>query len=115
VRPDGLRVKDILFALQRIRERCPLELSAFEADEMVQVWVIHHLQMMGEAAARVTPETRETATDVPWRELNALRNVLVHQYFGIDLIEVWNTVWMDVLPLEPSIVRLLATLDEVES
>jgi len=115
VRPDALRIRDMLFALRRIRDRCPDDLSTFEADEMVQVWVVHHLQMLGEAAARVSPETRQLEADIPWTEMNALRNVIVHQYFGIDIVEIWNTVWNDALPLQPSLEELLQILEVEDS
>jgi uncharacterized protein with HEPN domain len=64
---------------------------------MLQVWVIHHLQVIGEAARALSPEFRERHPSIPWKKTIALRNILVHEYFGIDMSQVW-TMTQDDLP-----------------
>ncbi len=56
---------------------------------MLQVWVIHHLQVIGEAARGVSALLRSRHPEVRWSEIIALRNLLVHEYFGISMREVW--------------------------
>jgi uncharacterized protein with HEPN domain len=64
--------------------------SSFEHDELLQVWMIHHLAIIGEAAARLSPALRQGHPEVPWSAIIGIRNVLVHGYFSIDLDEVWG-------------------------
>lgn len=60
--------------------------------------MIHHIQIIGEAASKLSPSFRKTHQDIPWPQIIKMRHVLVHDYFGIDLAEVWAAVERD-LPL----------------
>lgn len=57
----------------------------FDDDELVQVWVVRHLQIIGEAAGRLSDNMRRQQPDVPWRKIIRMRSVLVHGYFEVDL------------------------------
>ena len=54
---------------------------------------------MGEAAKRVSPVLRESIPEIPWRRLAGFRDVLIHQYEGVDLEEVWKRIEQDLPPL----------------
>ena len=69
MRSDADRLGDILGAIARIRERVTDSLDAFLGDEMLQVWVIHHLQVIGEAARGVSQPVRDTHPEAPWPEI----------------------------------------------
>ncbi len=106
------RLRDILEAIAVI-ERCrDCERSAFEQDEMLQVWFLRHLQIIGEAARRLPEEIRHLAPDIPWHKIIGMRNVLVHGYFAIDLDVVWNAVQQDVPLLKTAVEALLKKLEE---
>ena len=108
VRSERQRLLDALEALERIEKYAAHGRERFDQDELVQTWIIHHLEILGEALARVTAETQRLSPDIPWREITGMRNVLVHGYFGVDLDIVW-TVVTDHLPgLKDSITDLLA-------
>jgi uncharacterized protein with HEPN domain len=92
------RLLDILEAIARIERYVALGKARFLEDELIQVWMVHHLERIGEAAARLGREFQEAHPQVPWREMVAMRNLLVHEYFSVDLEEVWETVVRD-LPL----------------
>jgi uncharacterized protein with HEPN domain len=92
------RLLDILEAIARIERYVALGKARFLEDELIQVWMVHHLQRIGEAAARLGREFHEAHPQVPWRELVAMRNLLVQEYFSVDLEEVWETAVRD-LPL----------------
>jgi uncharacterized protein with HEPN domain len=72
--------------------------------------MIHHIQIIGEAAGSVSSELREAHPDVPWAEIISMRNILVHQYFGIDPEEVWTTVSNDVAELKKRMASILQLL-----
>ncbi|HEX6012985.1 MAG TPA: HepT-like ribonuclease domain-containing protein [Geminicoccaceae bacterium] len=103
------RLGDILESIAAIRRHAGRGRGAFEADELVQVWIIHHLQIIGKAAARLDPGLRATSS-APWAGIVGMRNILVHRYFGIDRDAVWAVVEHDLEPLEVEVRRLLAEL-----
>ena len=92
MRADRDRLADIIHAIDLIEPYVRRGRSSFEHDELLQVWMIHHLVILGEAAARLSPALREGYPEVPWTGMIGMRNVLVHGYFAIDLDEVWGIV-----------------------
>lgn len=77
---------------------------------MIQAWIVHHLEILGEALSHVPQGVRELAPLLPWSKATGMRNVLVHGYFGIDLDEVWNTAQRDLPGLREQISTLLNVL-----
>jgi uncharacterized protein with HEPN domain len=101
------RLLDILEAIARIERYVALGKARFLEDELIQVWIVHHLERIGEAAARLGREFHEAHPQVPWREMVAMRNLLVHEYFSVDLEEVWETAVRDLPLLKAQIQTLL--------
>jgi uncharacterized protein with HEPN domain len=101
------RLLDILEAIARIERYVALGKARFLEDELIQVWIVHHLERIGEAAARLGREFQEAHPQVPWREMVAMRNLLVHEYFSVDLEEVWETAVRDLPLLKAQIQTLL--------
>jgi uncharacterized protein with HEPN domain len=89
---------DVLEAIDRIGEYEIPDRETLNREQLIQVWVLHHLQIIGEAVNALAPEFEHRFPDVPWSEIIGMRNVLVHHYFGIDLDLVWAAVKRD-LPL----------------
>ena len=86
------RLQDILDAIANIERYASRGREAFERDELIQVWIVYHLQIIGEAVARLGHDFHSAHPEVPWAQIVAMRNILVHEYFGMDLDEVWQTV-----------------------
>ena len=82
--------------------------SDLEADRMLLFAVVHAIEVMGEAAARVSDETRRVAPDVPWGAIVGMRNRLIHGYFDIDTGIVWKTVSVEIPTLLPKLRALAA-------
>jgi len=95
MRDDHERVLDIIEAIDRIGKVSDRGKDFFYQDEMAQVWVIHHLQILGEAVRGISPEFRAEFPDIPWSEIIGMRNILIHHYFGIDRDAVWKVVEHD--------------------
>jgi uncharacterized protein with HEPN domain len=108
VRSDRDRLADILEAIGRIRERLPPAQEEFQASDLLQVWVVHHLQVIGEAANHLSPAFIDSHQEIPWRRIIGLRHALVHQYFGVDLDAVWSIAVDDLPPLETAVAAILA-------
>jgi uncharacterized protein with HEPN domain len=107
VRADNDRLLDILEAIAAIREQAQTR-EQFDADKMLRVWCLHHIVVIGEAAARVSERTRVQYASVPWRRVVAMRNAVVHAYFHVDWEEVWNVVEHDLEPLRAAIAASVA-------
>ncbi len=88
MRRDQERLRDILDAIEKIERYIPRGRAAFDNDELLQTWMVHHILIIGEAAARVSPAFRGLHTAIPWRQIIAMRNLLVHAYFTVDIAEV---------------------------
>jgi uncharacterized protein with HEPN domain len=110
MRNDSERLQDIIWAIDSIRKYSSIGFDAYAGDELVQVWIVHHIQIIGEAAACLSPALREQYPHVPWPDIVAMRNMLVHQYFGIDLQEVWDTVTCDLPSLRTHVDTILKRL-----
>jgi len=105
------RVLDMLEAIEQIERYAGRGRPALESDELVRVWVVHHLQVLCEAAAALGRDFHNAHPDIPWAEMVAMRNVLVHDYGGVDAAEVWRTVVRDLPPLKQKLIALAALLD----
>jgi uncharacterized protein with HEPN domain len=105
------RLQDILQAIEAIDRYRACERGEFDQNEMLQVWFLRHLQIIGEAARHVPDEARGMAPDIPWNKIIGMRNILVHGYFTIDLDIVWDAVQQDVPLLKPAVVALLKQLE----
>src|SRR2546425_4035565 len=90
MRRDQQRLSDILEALDWIAKSIADRTEAeFLADETLCYTVAQRLTVIGEAVARLTPAITARHNSVPWPDIVALRNILVHEYFGIH----WPLVW----------------------
>ena len=108
MRDDRERLQDILEAIERIERYALRGRSALYQDELVQTWVVHHLMIIGEAARSLSARFRVTNTEEMWAEAAGLRNVIVHQYFGIDLEIVWGVIERDLPALKQRVQEILA-------
>jgi len=107
MRDDGERLFDIAEAIERIKKYAGRGKEAFENDELIQNWIVHHLQILGEAAAKISKDFRNRHADIPWSKMIGMRNIPVHDYFGIDVDVVWPAVENDLPALERKIHKLL--------
>ena len=85
--------------------------SGSKATRCCKVWVVHHLQIVGEAARSISPALRVAHPEIPWNNVIAIRNLLVHEYFGVDIEEVWSTAVNDLPLLRPMVAAMLAESD----
>jgi len=107
MRSDEERLRDILQAIEKIEKYIAKGEEAFRNDEMLQVWFIHHIQMIGEASAKIATDFKEKHNSIPWQDIVDMRNILVHQYFGIDINQIWDTIQIDIPVVKRRISDLL--------
>ena len=110
MRTPRLLLQDILDAVAVIEQYTPATVAEFLANPPVQSHVIRHISIIGEAAGRVPQQLRDANAGVPWRQIIAMRNVMVHVYHGIKLERVYETARADVPTLRPVVEAMLASL-----
>ncbi len=106
MRDDGERILDMLDAIERIQRHAEKGRDAFDQDELLQTWVIHHLEIIGEAASKLSQALRDAHHEIPWPQIVAMRNVIAHEYFGIDLDAVWQVIERDLPSLKQNLERI---------
>ena len=105
------RLRDILEAIEKIERHAQKGRRAFEEGELLQVWFVRHLQVLGESARALPRDVRDLAPSVPWSKILGMRNILVHDYFDVDTKVVWDVVERDLPELKPEIAELLRKLE----
>ena len=109
MRPERLSLQDIVEAADNIafhignRSR-----EQFLGDRTVRAAVLHEITVIGEAAARLPGEFRGRHPEVPWTKIVAFRNLVVHEYFGLDWPIVWDTATRLVPVLREQVARVLS-------
>jgi uncharacterized protein with HEPN domain len=111
MRSDRERFLDMLEAIEKIEQRVG-SMKQFNRDPMLQVWVVHYLQIIGEAANRLSETVRTSHPEIPWEKIIGMRHVLVHGYFEIDLRLVWEAVERDIPDLKNKVTAILKGWEE---
>jgi len=83
-----------------------ISLAGFIKSTLVQDAAIRRLEIIGEAVRRIPPEVKTAVPDIPWKQIAGLRNVLIHEYFGVDLRLVWKVIAKDIPNLKKSVIKL---------
>ena len=84
-----------------------LDYESFRKDDKAVYAVIRAFEIIGEAARQIPESIREKNTNIPWREISAMRNKLTHEYFGVNIEVVWRTVQEDLSVIIPALKRML--------
>ena len=104
------RLEDILEAVGQIETEKTKGKSAFDNSRLVQVWMVHHLMIIGEAVRAIDPVVRAKYPSVPWRQIAGMRDILIHDYFRINQEIVWETVEKHLPALKTEVKRILDEL-----
>ena len=103
-----LRVEDILEAIEKI-ERYTQDMTSedFVLNELVFDAVVRNITIIGEAANHIPMETQYKYPGLPWNEMRGIRNILIHEYFGVSSSILWHTIKHDLPPLIPLLKAVL--------
>ena len=97
---DLVYVGHMLDTAQKVLEKIRgLSYRQFEEDENLRLALTHLIQVIGEAAARVSHAFRNSHPEVPWKAIVGMRHKVVHDYLNVDEDIVWDTVSQEILPL----------------
>lgn len=106
MKDDLLYINHILECILKIERYTQAGAKAFFADTMISDAVIRNLQVLAESSKRIRDEIKEQCPQMAWREIAGFRNILVHDYLGVDLQRIWGIVTVD-LPVLKQQMELL--------
>jgi len=93
-------LQDILQAIIEIQEFVEgLTFEDFQADSKTAKAVLYNFALIGEAARNIPTEIQSKHRQIPWRLIRDMRNVMIHEYFQVELKRVWITIFQDLPPL----------------
>ena len=103
MRSDELRLQDILAAIGVVEKYLPKDRAAFDADPPVQSHIYRHVMIVGEAIWQLSKEIKAKYPTIPWRQIEGMRHIMVHDYFKVDWDIVFNTATQHIPKLRSQI------------
>lgn len=102
-----LYIRDILDAIRKIDEYVKnLSFDEFRKNDMAIDAVIRNFEIIGEASKSIPSDIKSKYPSIPWKEMSGMRDKIIHEYFGVDLEIVWETVRNSLDPLKKSLKKI---------
>lgn len=106
--PYLLHIRDAISLIEEWSSHANLD--DFKHDEKLQSAIIRQIEIIGEAARKISQTSKVRAPEIPWRPIMDARNTLIHGYFSVDEERVWGMVKQDIPKLKEQILNLLKTV-----
>ena len=100
MKDDAVYVRHILECIDRIEQYTKAGRTAFMASTLIQDGVIRNLQTLGQSALKISDALKAIHPEVDWKSIVGLRNVLVHDYLGVNVARIWEIVERDLPDLK---------------
>ena len=108
---DKQRLGHILDAISEIENyTANVDLKEFLGNSMMRFASIKQIEIIGEAANYITPETKQLFSEIEWKQIIGMRHILIHEYFGVDPNLVWQVIANDIPALKKAIQHIYAKL-----
>jgi len=114
INKDLFRLEHILESIEKIEYLTQLlhNQQDFETKWIEQDAIIRNLEIVGEATIRISDDLKQKYSEVSWKEIRGMRNIVTHQYFGVELNEIWSTVINDIPVLKKQIQKIIEDIAE---
>lgn len=110
MRSDLLRLQDILEAIDIIAQYLPKDQAAFEGNPPIQSHIYRRVMIVGEAAWQLSDELKAANPAVPWKQIEGMRHIMVHDYFKVDWEIVYRTAAVHIPALKPHVQLMLESV-----
>jgi uncharacterized protein with HEPN domain len=107
VEADQVYLAHMLECIHRVLSYTEQGEQVFRHSQLIQDAVIRNLQVMAESSQRLSETTKASSPETPWRAISGFRNIVVHDYLGLDLDVVWGVVSKDLPPLQFALNKLV--------
>ena len=106
-RNEKLYIHDILEAIKNIENYTKkISFNKFAHSQIIIDAVVRNFEIIGEAAKNLSPKTKSSHSDIPWKNVLAMRNKIIHEYFGVDLEIIWQTIQQDLPHLKNTVKKM---------
>ena len=105
---NALYLKHILKSITDIEEFTSEGRNQFYESRLIQAAVIRNLEVIGEATKHISKDILRLYPEMPWKQMAGLRDVLIHDYMGVDLDIVWNVIQREIPRIKKMIVAILS-------
>ncbi len=104
-------IEDIIESIDKIERYINgLNFKNFAVNELIIDAVLRNIEIIGEASKNIPVEIREKHPDIPWRRMIGLRNIAIHEYFGVDINIIWKVITENLPDTKSKIVSLLNSI-----
>ncbi|MBN7812802.1 DUF86 domain-containing protein [Algoriphagus sp. H41] len=108
---DRARLGHMLDAIAEIESYLAnADLDIFLSNSMMRFASIKQLEIIGEASDHIAPETKLQFSEIEWNQVKGMRNILAHEYFGVDSILVWEIIQIDLPDLKRNLQAILDSI-----
>jgi uncharacterized protein with HEPN domain len=102
------RIRDILEAIVEIERFTEgITFEEFQQAQITVKAVLYNMAIIGEAANSLMPDIEEIYPEIPWIDVRGMRNVVIHEYFQVNLVIIWQTIKEDLVPLASTLAQLI--------
>lgn len=101
-------IRDAIIEIESYIEN--IDFYDFMKNSMMRFACLKQIEIIGEASNQITKETRDNFSDIEWRQIIRMRNVLVHEYFGVDVNLVWEVIRKDLPRLKIRVMEILGQM-----
>jgi uncharacterized protein with HEPN domain len=107
MKSDKLYLVHILECIEKIEQFTSEGKESFFADVKTQDAVLRNLHTLSESSTRISDKLQSQHPHVAWREMRAFRHVIVHDYLGLELAQIWDIIEIDIPPVKQSVLTML--------
>lgn len=112
MKDDGIYLAHILESIRRIEEDTTGGEAQFYQKRVLQDAVLRNLQTMAESTQRLSPALKATQPQIEWQSIATFRNILVHDYLGIDIRLIWQVTQRDIPELKQAVLAMQSGLEQ---